>query len=411
LNEARSKGRTPELVGYGLIIASIWLGWEILKAPVAERAPPAVAVRIAPGSPEVLRRAAEGELLADRVDAAAALAEESLLRAPFNARALRVRGLAAAQTDRNEEADDILTLAGNWSLRDDPTHAWLVENRLRRGDYASAFAHADTLVRRRQDLYPQVFNLFTAASLRDAKALQAVGRLLSTAPPWRRAYWSYLEKRPDGDALLLSLAVGLQRTANPLDQSELSSFYREWAKERRFVAMQTLRERIGRPSQAQLIVNGDFSTPIGKQITPFGWAFGANPGLAVEMTEDDLEPSNVGLRVDYDGYGSGIVASQFLLLPPGSYTLSLKTRLELASRTADMEWTITCIDSGVRLTQRRTSALPQSQNWQNASTSFAVPASACTAQRLVLRGRPSDRRAPMTIWFDDLQLHAGGGSA
>ena len=89
---AARKGRRGELLGYGLIAASVWLAWEVVKAPVALRAPPALAVRVAPTSPEVLRRAAERELLAERNDNAISLSQESLARAPFNARALRVRG-------------------------------------------------------------------------------------------------------------------------------------------------------------------------------------------------------------------------------------------------------------------------------------------------------------------------------
>ena len=44
---------------------------------------------------------------------------------------------------------------------------WLIERRLRQGNYVSAFAHADTLVRRRQDIQPEVFSLFTLAGVQD----------------------------------------------------------------------------------------------------------------------------------------------------------------------------------------------------------------------------------------------------
>ena len=134
MREPRSPASTrgvTQHIGYGLLALSVWLAWEVLKAPVAARAPPSIGVRIAATSPEVLRRAAEAEFTAGRPGNAEALAEESLVRAPFNARALRVRGLAAAEAGETEQADQLLTLAGNWSLRDDPAHAWLVEYRLR----------------------------------------------------------------------------------------------------------------------------------------------------------------------------------------------------------------------------------------------------------------------------------------
>ena len=152
---APRRGRgVQDVISYGLIAVAVVLAWQIILQPLSQRAPVETAIRLAPGSPLVLRRAAESELAAGRVDNAAALSREALSRSPFDVRALRVFGLTEARAGREDEADDILTLAGNWSLRDDPAHAWLVERRLRSGDYVSAFAHADTLVRRRQDLQP-----------------------------------------------------------------------------------------------------------------------------------------------------------------------------------------------------------------------------------------------------------------
>ncbi|MGV8930453.1 MAG: tetratricopeptide repeat protein, partial [Brevundimonas sp.] len=144
----RSAG-AGDIVSFGLIVGAVVLGWQIALQPLMQRAPVEAAIRIAPTSPLVLRRAAEAELGADRNDNAAVLGREAFARSPFDVRALRVVGLTEARAGREDQADDILTLAGNWSLRDDPTHAWLVERRLRQGDYSSAFAHADTLVRRR----------------------------------------------------------------------------------------------------------------------------------------------------------------------------------------------------------------------------------------------------------------------
>ena len=121
------------VASYGLIVAAVVLGWQIAIQPLMQRAPAQLAIRVAPGSPLVLRRAAESELAARRIDNAAALSRDALVRSPFDVRALRVLGLTEARAGREDQADDILTLAGNWSLRDDPAHAWLVERRLRRG--------------------------------------------------------------------------------------------------------------------------------------------------------------------------------------------------------------------------------------------------------------------------------------
>ncbi|WP_298745490.1 hypothetical protein, partial [uncultured Brevundimonas sp.] len=126
----RRRVSAGDVVSHGLVVGAVVLGWQIALQPLIQRAPVEAAIRIAPGSPLVLRRAAESELAAGRTDTAAALGREALRRSPFNVPALRVVGLTEARAGREEAADDILTLAGNWSLRDDPAHAWLVERRL-----------------------------------------------------------------------------------------------------------------------------------------------------------------------------------------------------------------------------------------------------------------------------------------
>src|SRR5690606_28015180 len=81
---ARSRISTGDVVSYGLTVGAVLLGWQIAIQPVLQRAPAEIAIRLAPGSPLVLRRAAESELIAGRVDNAAALGRDALQRSPFN---------------------------------------------------------------------------------------------------------------------------------------------------------------------------------------------------------------------------------------------------------------------------------------------------------------------------------------
>lgn len=403
--ERRREGGSPgrSAIGYALVVAAVWLGWEALKPPLVDRAPPAIGLRLAPGSPSVLRRAAEGELLAEEWDDAAYLADQSLARAPFNARALRVRGLAAARTGADRQADELLTLAGNWSLRDDPAHAWLVEQRLRQGSYASAFAHADTLARRRRDLEGRIFELFTVAAVQDSRAIPPLVGLLAAAPPWRGAYLTALQARADGDALLLNLGVALQSTAAPLSDLELSRIYRDWLKEGRVGAIAALRRELERPSPDAGVQNGDFSQPLARQLAPFGWSVRPAAGLAAEIIEDDLETGNPALRIDYDGYSRHTAASQLLLLGPGRYAFRTRFRRENESP-ASFEWILSCVQGGSPLMRQ---GLPaggeEGGEWSRLEATVEVP-DGCPAQRLVLAARPADSRSPLAAWFDDVAV-------
>jgi len=376
-----------DAVGYGLIVASIWAGWEIVKAPLMERAPMSLALRIAPQSPEVLRRAAEAALAANRTEDAARLSEQSLVAAPFNVRALRVRGLAEARGGDSEVADQLLTLAGNWSLRDDPAHAWLVEYRLRRGDYGSSFAHADTLARRRSDLHGQLFDLFTTAAINDPRAFPALLRLLSQDSPWRLPYIDYLLGRQDTDGLILALGVALNKSRRPLSVYESGQINRSWLTEGRFGAMRHL--AASRPGGGAMVVNGDFSEPILPDALPLEWNLRTGAGLAVQVTPG-VEPRSQALSAHYSGYGPAVLAEQLLLLEPGRHAFVADQLIDLPAPQTGLAWIIRCANSERILANL---PLPGGSVGDTGSirTLFDVPAD-CAAQWLRLEAVSSEGR-------------------
>ena len=392
-----------DIASYGLVIGAVVLGWQIAIQPLLQRAPVELAIRLAPGSPLVLRRAAESELAAGRIDNAAALSRDALIRSPFDVRALRVLGLTEAQARREDAADDILTLAGNWSLRDDPAHAWLVERRLRRGDYASSFAHADTLVRRREDIQPQVFRLFTLAAAEDPqRAVPVVARLLAASPPWRAAYLTSLNQSPQGLQVAASLAVLLEAGRAPFGDGELEQLYRALIDAGGIAGVQTIRGRLNRPPMETVVTNGGFDED--DHPGPFQWRMYEKAGIVAEFVADDLRPSNRAMRVDYDGYATGPIVEQLTYLTPGVYRFTAVVRSETGSPPARLAWILSCATDG-----SQTASFPAgvsggaSNTWINLSSQFEV-AAACPAQWLRLETRADDRRTPAAVWFDQIAI-------
>lgn len=399
--EPSTPPRRADAVPYVLVVGAMVLAWQIAIQPFVQRAPAEIAIRLAPGSPLVLRRAAETELAAGRIDNAAALSRDALGRSPFDVRALRVVGLTEARVGRLDSADDILTLAGNWSLRDDPAHAWLVEQRLRRGDYASSFAHADTLVRRREDIQPQVFNLFTAAAAADPRrVLPVLTDLLAETPPWRSAYWTSLNATNDGLQSAASLAVMLQSTRAPLTTIELQQFYSRMVDTGNIEGLMAVKERLNRPVSGAAVANGEFDDDTAPG--PFQWSVTQQSGAVAEVLNDDADPSNSALRVEYDGYSTATLASQRVFLAPGRYQLSARSRKESGEPAGRLAWGITCVPSGqsVLVAKAVTGAgAAQQKAWTRSAWEFLVPRD-CPSQWLVLRAVPLDYRSPMVVWFD-----------
>lgn len=399
-----SKESVQGIAAYAIVAGCVWLGWQVLQNALIMRAPPLMALELASASPEVLRRASEIALAAEQPDQARILAEESLKRAPFNARALRVLGLVEARQGRTDLADELLTLAGNWSLRDDPAHAWLVENRLKRGDYRSAFAHADTLVRRREDIYPQVFRLFAIAGLSDPRSLPVLADLVAKNPPWRDDFLQYLHGRTDHLGVLANLAVLLQRTSGPLTQDELAFLYRDLIGAGQFSVVTEVRRRINRPASDALIQDGDFEDDESRRVLPFGWRTLDAPGASTQIVQDDGERGGKALRVEYNGFAQGELIEQMTLLRPGRYRLQGRWRSETVQNDLRVEWTMTCAHTNAPLQDQQTTPFTATSTaWAAFRSSFTVPSN-CMAQWLRLSPVPGDRRTSIAIWFDDLSL-------
>ena len=127
--------------------------------------------------------------------------------------------------------------------------------------------------------------------------------------------------------------------------------------------------------------------------------------------EDEQRVNNPALRVSYDGFGSGAAVEQLLLLPPGSYRLSSQYRIESGGQDARLSWQISCVERSQTIAELRLLASGvQTSGWASLRSDFSVPGSACTAQWLRLATRPGDRRAPVTVWLDNVTIEPGNGS-
>lgn len=390
--EAPSGGR--DLVAGLLIALGLWLAWQAVRPALGGALPVAAALRIDGGSPDVLARAAEASLIAGRREAAANLARLSLRKAPFNARALRVLGLAVAADDP-EYADHLIGLAGDWSLRDDPAHVWLMTRRAEQGRYAEALASADLLARRREDLNPQLFAVFDAFAASDAGAAMLAQRL-AARPNWRPAYLGVLAAQPDAAASGARLAAALERTRAPMTDQELGAVYAHLLQASDLAGLRDLRQRLARP-KAALLTDGDFpARPSGPE--PFAWQ---QAGTA------DVLPAPGGregtaLRLTFDGFTAGVPMAQVTTLPAGAYRLTGTAYWEGPAPAERPAWRVLCQDDGAPMGQAAPGGAAGA--WTRFAVDFAVPAEGCLAQQLRLETPGGERRLDGLVWYDHLEI-------
>lgn len=399
VGEAMGRGKEARaLAPHVLTILLIWLGWQMVVGLLVQRAPVEAAVRVAPSSGQVLSRAAEAELVAGRLESARDLAEMALTAAPFDVRALRVLGLAVAPTDR-ETADELLTLAGNWSLRDDPSHAWLIQRRLEQGDYAGAFGHADALARRREDVRPRIFRMFTIAATEDPRAAPFLIARLAPHPNWRSDYLNALHASERGPQVQALVALGLQRTRGRLTDPELEAIYGEWVEDGRVPGLRELKRRLGRPLPAPL-QDGDFEGTGGPK--PFGWQINAGPGVQAELSTTP-DAQGKALFVQTDGFSARTVASQLLLLERGRHKFSGRYRFEAGDEDPRLAWTIRCLETNSVIAAWAPPAIRDAEVWAPHEVTFDVPGD-CSAQWLELRTVRGPRRTTIVAWFDTFAI-------
>ncbi|MBX9574784.1 MAG: hypothetical protein K2X07_04010 [Caulobacteraceae bacterium] len=382
-----------------LTVLLIWLGWQMVVGLLVQRSPVETAIRVAPSSGQVLSRAAEAEMVAGRVDAARDLAGMALRAAPFDVRALRVLGLAVAQTDP-AAADDLLTLAGNWSLRDDPSHAWLIRRRLEQGDYAGAFGHADALARRREDVHPRIFQFFTVAVAEDPRAAPHLIARLIPRPNWRTAYLDSLRTGAQAPQVQATLALGLERTPGRMNNLELQTIYGEWVRQGRLPGVRELHRRLRRPLPAPL-QDGGFEDPAAPR--PFKWMIETGPGSRAEMSAD-AQATGKALFVETDGFSTRTVVSQLLLLDPGPQVLTGRFRFEAGGQDPRLSWSIRCLETNAVIATWSPTATQDQSEWATARTSFTVPSVNCTTQWIELKTRRGSRRSAVVAWFDTFAL-------
>ena len=390
-------------VGYVALVGAVWLGWQITSQAVIDRLPPSIALRIAPTSAVVLSRAAELEYAAKRPRNAAPLARDALAHAPFDVRALRVTGLTEAAAGRVDQADQIVTLAGNWSLRDDPSHVWLMQQRLLRGDYHSAFAHADTLARRREDVQPQLFRLFATAASQDRRSLPHLASLLAGAPPWKATFLQSLYDDPGGLGLAAQLAILLQASRSPMSTEEVSQLNRHLIAKGLFPAMRQVRVALGRPPADQLLVNGGFSPQ--SQPEPYEWALISAPGVFSQIAEDPVR-NDSALRVEDAGYTGQPTVQQVLELPAGPYVFSGQVLAETGPVADRLVWTIVCYESSLVIARPVVAGPLRPDAWRTMNARFTVPTTGCSAQVIRLTPQLPDRHQTVAAWYDRFTITA-----
>ncbi len=136
-------------------------------------------------------------------------------------------------------------------------------------------------------------------------------------------------------------------------------------------------------------------------VPPFNWKLATGGIGAAERAPDGA------LEVTYFGRASGPLASQLMLLPSGTYGLSMMSDGATPEGAGEIAWTVTCAGNDTVLA---TLQLPDSADQaQSIESSFTVPPSGCPAQWLQLVGIAKEFPRTRSARLTRLSLAKSGG--
>lgn len=403
--------RQPRALRWGLVgVAGAFLAWRIVALNLADQhaqelKDPVAALEWDAGHPGA--NLALG--LADAAkapDTALARLQAAIDGNPGEARAYAAMGLLLENRGEAGRARLAMETASRLAPQRSDVQMEVAAFWMRRGDFARALSHWDTVLRHNPRQQASLFPGLLALAADPAR--HAAFRTLLAKPVqwWPGFFMHAANQAPDVDTVrvLFNLQKGGPNAATPdMLRAYLARLQKEglWL-EAWFVWLDSLpKEQVERVGY---LFNGSFENPISN--LGFDWIHQKHPAVSLDTGGTYESTGDRALRVSFRGLRVQFQhLHQYLMLPPGDYHLRGRVRPDNFDAPQGMQWALYC--AGRKEPLAVTDRFRGSTPWTRFRTPFSVPAEGCPVQllRLELAGSVRlDFEANGTIWFDDLAV-------
>jgi len=390
--------------------AGSWLAWRIVVMGMADQYAqelndPAAALAWDPGQPDAQLELGLREHARDP-SAALAHLRAAIAANPTDGRAYAALGRLLEIRGETGPAREAMAAAARVSPQRSDVQREVAAYWMRQGNLGRALGHWNTVLAHRPDLYAQAFpELLRLAG--DPAHHAAFLSLLKQPVPWWPAFFSYAAaKAPSLDTVrvLFNLQQGGPNTSTPdMLRAYLGRLQKDGAwMEAWFVWLDSLpKEQIGKLGY---LYNGSFELPISN--LGFDWIVRNDPAVSLDTAATYDSSGAHALRVSFRGLRTRFQnLYQYLMLPPGKYTLHGRVRPDSLQAEQGMQWALYCL--GTKQPVAVSDRFRGSDQWTRFRTGFDIPPAGCPVQmlRLELAGVIGlDFDATGTIWFDDLGI-------
>lgn len=360
-----------------------------LLAPSGAQAPFNFVQTSEAGSDVRLYRRASGDLTKQSAPALLAEAKATAAQYPLSINAPFAAGMAHAKLDETQAAREAMLLTIVRNPRNRIVRTWLAERALRDGNYPTALRQLNALMRVEPTLVPQISQAMVpflfAPDMVDAFADAAEDR-----PPWLPSFIDGARRDPrlvrQVDALMLEIAEREPQsieTRNIVEVINASQSRGDFTSGFRLLkAFYPLAFADG----GNMVFDPRFMAVEGA--APFLWTIDRESGMVAVGTANGLEITgrvSAGTRL----------ASQSLILAPGSYFLS--ARGQIAPGDLNVQWVLVCDSGGQPVaTMAVSSVIAASMNGNPGLPFIIPPGCGFTSLALVASGQVSGD-APLSI--------------
>jgi hypothetical protein len=376
---------------------------------------PVLAGTVAPGHAATLSNLTQFSFLTarsrDQLPEVERLARNTITVAPLDHAAARTVAALDVIGQRHARSQQLFTLVGANTLRDAITHAWLLNYAYRERKFDMVVREADIALRLDAKLQPAAFAALNQL-VADGRVIPALARTLEGSPPWRTAYLLAMGQQRGARDNQLRLLRALRRGSTPPTAEELRTFLlvdstRVDAGQLARVYAELSPVRFGQDETR--IRNGNFEG--NRNHGPFGWVYYSGDLGFAEVT---ASPDGRGkaMYAEFEGRQNATVATQYLTLAPGAYTLNLRS-YGLSELTGQTRLQLSCQTSP---TSRRLQATMPIRggigSWQAQRWRFNVPRG-CAGPIIDLAWQPQTVSSPEQLYIDDIVIRpatAGRGA-
>lgn len=334
--------------------AAVALAWVSARAAVqssTSTSDPETAAAIGPANGQTLVTMAQQRIAAasgEIDDPTRALIRTALAREPMLTEPLVLAGLDAANAGDGDRAERLMLAARGRDLRSPLVRFWLLDHFVRTGKYAEALDEVGPAIRLQPDAITAIMTVLAAMADTD-KGNKALAAKLASRPFWETSFFQTAANNTTPEALLTLLSK-LPAANRALDEQRavFLALVNSGKGARAYQSWRSFLPAAYRP-RAQGIYDGDFAGWPGA--APFNWTLTSDDIGAARMVRAGDLPQSTALDVRYFGSTSGILASQYIVVPPGSYNLKLLARSRSKSATGGrLNLELRCLRSEVLTT-------------------------------------------------------------